>query len=56
MIVKAIVEIAKGFGKQTVAEFVDREPVYDILKEYGVDYIQGYWLGKPRPFSESLDD
>ncbi|WP_110632223.1 EAL domain-containing protein [Salinicola salarius] len=56
MIVKAIVEIAKGFGKKTVAEFVDREPVYNILKEYGVDYIQGYWLGKPRPFSESLDD
>ncbi|WP_198651151.1 EAL domain-containing protein [Salinicola sp. CPA57] len=51
MIVKAIVEIAKGFGKQTVAEFVDRESVYDILKEYGVDYIQGYWLGKPQPFS-----
>jgi diguanylate cyclase (GGDEF)-like protein len=50
MIVRAIVEIAKGFGKQTVAEFVDREEVYVILKEYGVNYIQGYWLGKPQPF------
>jgi len=50
MIVKAVVEIAKGFGKYTVAEFVDREEIYNILKEYGVDHIQGYWLGKPQPF------
>ncbi|WP_110675681.1 EAL domain-containing protein [Salinicola sp. RZ23] len=47
MLVKGIAEIAKGFGKCTVAEFVDRQEVYDILKIYGIDYVQGYWVGRP---------
>lgn len=50
VIVKAVVELARGFGKKTVAEFVDRPEIVGMLQESGVDYMQGYWLGRPAPF------
>ncbi len=40
--------MAHALGKQTIAEFVEDEATLDILKAYGVDYAQGYFLGKPR--------
>lgn len=45
--VKAIVEVARGLGKETVAEFVSDEETVQILKNYGVDYAQGYYIGIP---------
>jgi len=45
--VKAIVEIAHGLGKQTVAEFVGDEQTLKLLARYGVDFAQGYHVGKP---------
>lgn len=45
--VKAMNEIAHALGKQTVAEFVENEASFNLLKEYGVDYGQGYYLGRP---------
>ena len=49
-LVKAIVEIARGFGKQTVAEYVGDEETVKLLKEFGVDYAQGYHVGRPGPW------
>src|SRR3954469_24077644 len=46
--VQAIVQITRGLGKQTVAEFVGDEATLDLLRSYGVDYAQGYHLGMPR--------
>lgn len=46
--VKAIVDVARGMGKQTVAEFVEDKPTLEMLKEFGVDMVQGYHLDKPR--------
>jgi len=46
-IVKAIVDLAKSLNKVTVAEFVHCKEVFDIVKELGVDYMQGYYLHKP---------
>lgn len=46
--VKAIVNVARGMGKQTVAEFVEDEPTLEMLREFGVDLVQGYHLDKPR--------
>lgn len=48
-IVKAITDVAKGMGIKTVAEFVEKEETLRLLKEYGVDYAQGYLIGKPGP-------
>ncbi len=45
--VKAMNEIAHALGKKTVAEFVENEESFKILSAYGVDYAQGYYLGRP---------
>jgi diguanylate cyclase (GGDEF)-like protein/PAS domain S-box-containing protein len=47
MIVKAIVDIARGLGKATIAEFVGDEPTADLLRSLGVDFAQGYHIGAP---------
>jgi EAL domain-containing protein (putative c-di-GMP-specific phosphodiesterase class I) len=46
--VKALIELAQAFGKKTVAEFVENEDTLTILKEFGIDYAQGYYIGKPK--------
>jgi EAL domain-containing protein (putative c-di-GMP-specific phosphodiesterase class I) len=45
--VRAMNEIAHALGKQTVAEFVENEESFRLLAEFGVDYGQGYHLGRP---------
>jgi diguanylate cyclase (GGDEF)-like protein len=45
--VKAIVQIARGLGKQTIAEFVQDDETTRMLREYGVDMAQGFHLGRP---------
>jgi EAL domain-containing protein (putative c-di-GMP-specific phosphodiesterase class I) len=45
--VKAIVQIARGLGKRTIAEFVQDEETTKMLREYGVDMAQGFHLGRP---------
>jgi diguanylate cyclase (GGDEF)-like protein len=47
--VQAIVTIARGLKKQTVAEFVGDDRTVAILREFGVDFAQGYHIGKPAP-------
>jgi diguanylate cyclase (GGDEF)-like protein len=46
-LVKAMVSVASGLGKQTIAEFVGDQATMDLLRGYGVDYGQGYFLGRP---------
>ncbi|MDH4574386.1 bifunctional diguanylate cyclase/phosphodiesterase [Salinicola acroporae] len=53
LIVKAIVDIAKGMGKKTVAEFVDRSELLPYLRGYGVDYVQGFYLGRPTTIADA---
>lgn len=50
--VKAMNEIAHALGKRTVAEFVEDEASLRLLAEFGVDYAQGYHLGRPTLMSE----
>jgi EAL domain-containing protein (putative c-di-GMP-specific phosphodiesterase class I) len=47
--VQALAEVARGFGKKTVAEFVEDERALNLLRSFGVDYAQGYFIGKPAP-------
>jgi EAL domain-containing protein (putative c-di-GMP-specific phosphodiesterase class I) len=47
--VKAVVNLAHGFGKETIAEGVEDEWTVELLREYGVDFAQGYHLGRPAP-------
>lgn len=50
MIVEAIVNMSKGFHAKTIAEYVASKKIRDIVVELGVDYLQGYYLGKPKPY------
>ena len=47
IIVQSIVDFAKKSGIKTIAEHVESIEVYEIVKELGIDYSQGYLLGKP---------
>jgi diguanylate cyclase (GGDEF)-like protein/PAS domain S-box-containing protein len=47
--VRAMLDIARGFDKLTVAEAVEDETCLDILRSYGVDMVQGYALERPTP-------
>lgn len=53
-LVKAMVAVAHGLGKQTIAEFVGDAETVALLREYGVDYAQGYYVGRPGPVAEIL--
>jgi diguanylate cyclase (GGDEF)-like protein len=54
--VKTLMQFAQGFGLQTVAEFVETGEIAKILMEMGVDYLQGYYLGKPENHRSWLND
>ncbi|MGD0713889.1 MAG: EAL domain-containing protein [Gaiellaceae bacterium] len=54
LLVEAIVSIAQGMGKKTIAEFVSGDDVTRLLRTIGVDYAQGYHIGPPRPTTEVL--
>ncbi len=50
--VKSINEVGHIMDKKTIAEFVENERTFNLLNELGVDYAQGYVIGKPVPLDE----
>ena len=48
MVIESIQTLATKLGCQVVAEFVHSESVYLMLKDIGVEFSQGYYLGKPK--------
>ena len=52
--VKSINEIGQVMGMETIAEFVENDEIKNMLREIGVNYAQGYGIGKPMPFDELL--
>jgi len=49
LVVKALVDLARGLGKQTIAEYVEDQATLECLRDYGVDYAQGFEIGAPQP-------
>jgi diguanylate cyclase (GGDEF)-like protein/PAS domain S-box-containing protein len=47
VLVKAMGEIARGFGKKTVAEYVEDATTLGLLRDYNIDFAQGYHVGRP---------
>lgn len=45
--IKFIVQLSKTIGTKICVEGVERAEQYEVLKDLGVDYIQGYYFGKP---------
>ncbi|MGB1319517.1 MAG: EAL domain-containing protein [Vibrio gallaecicus] len=56
VMVRSINDLAKQMGKRTVAEFVENTQIIDRLMELGVDYAQGYIIGKPKPLAELVEE
>jgi PAS domain S-box-containing protein len=54
-VVAAIVNLAKGFNKHTIAEGVEEPETLDRLTKYHVDYAQGFAIGRPHPVAEILN-
>ncbi|HEY3924182.1 MAG TPA: EAL domain-containing protein [Acidothermaceae bacterium] len=48
-VVKAIVSLARAFGLKTIAEGVEDEEALTLLRAEGVDFAQGFHLGRPSP-------
>lgn len=46
-LVKSMNDICHTLGKQTVAEFVENKAAWRLVKEIGLDYLQGYHIGRP---------
>jgi PAS domain S-box-containing protein len=51
-VVQAIVGVARQFEIETIAEGVESPATLDELRRIGVDYAQGYWIGRPAPLSQ----
>ncbi|MEN4052839.1 MULTISPECIES: bifunctional diguanylate cyclase/phosphodiesterase [Sulfurimonas] len=55
LMVETIVSLAKRLNVLTIAEFVSSEEILEVIKEIGVDYGQGFHLGKPLQIEEYLE-
>ena len=53
--VGSMVQIARQLGLRTVAEFVESAAAQECLRELGIDYAQGYFIGRPHPLAELAD-
>jgi len=53
-VVKSIVDIAHSLDKKTIAEGVEDAATLTALKDRGVDYAQGFYLGRPKRLSSPL--
>ena len=52
--VRAIIDVARGLGKKTVAEFVEDAASLSMLRDLKVDLVQGYHLDRPSPDHPAL--
>ncbi len=49
LVVQALAGLAQGMGVQTIAEYVTDRATLELLRRYGVDYAQGFEVGRPHP-------
>lgn len=53
-LVKAMIQVIQALGKKAVAEYVENEEILNILKDMGIDFVQGYHIGHPIPVEKIL--
>ncbi len=54
IVTKTIITFAQELGVKTIAEFVSSEAIFDKVKSLGIDYAQGYYIGKPAPMASAI--
>ena len=47
MILESLIHAARGLGKRTIAEYVEDAETVELLRELGVDMVQGFHIGVP---------
>ncbi len=50
LFIRALCDITKGLNKEVIAERVESSDVLDELQSLGIDYVQGHFVGRPRPY------
>ncbi len=55
VVISSIKLLAETFGYELVAEFVANETVYEAVKALEIDYVQGHYLGEPKPIEAYLE-
>jgi hypothetical protein len=53
-VVRAVVNRARDFGHRTIAEGVDDQKTLELLRALGVDFAQGFGIGRPAPLDQVL--
>ena len=56
LVVKALVDVARGTGAETIAVFASDDETLEMLRQLGVGYAQGHKVGQPRPIAEALSE
>jgi len=46
-IVRAVIALARALEKETIAEGIETEDQFDLIKTMGCDSAQGYWISRP---------
>jgi diguanylate cyclase (GGDEF)-like protein/PAS domain S-box-containing protein len=54
VLVESLVALARGLGKRTVAEYVENAATLRLVRDVGIDFAQGYYVGRPAPALEVL--
>ncbi len=55
IMLNSIKELAETYQYDVVAEFVSSKEIYEMLSDLGIEYAQGYYLGKTKPLKSYLD-
>ena len=53
--VEMITHVGHVMGKRIVAEFVETEELADALRDIGIDFVQGYGIASPKPFTAQFE-
>lgn len=49
-----LISLSRGMDKQVTANYVENAQCADQLSSWGGDFVQGYWIGKPRPLEDVM--
>ena len=55
-IAESIIEFSKKIKTKTIAEYIHKKEIYDIVRQIGADYSQGFYLGEPSPEIQNIKD
>ena len=50
--VKSIIQIGQSMGLETIAEYVENKAILELLRDLGIDFVQGYEIAKPVPIED----